>query len=313
MKEIDKATNVILMNHGNPSKELMKDDRLGLITPTHGFTAPWLAIKFVLKLPLGKKREAFCVATRAGLVVKGWQPPGLAGTTCFLLALILFFKGYRVKGITSVNMPSNWTQMHPGLSLDSINQIKECAKKQIARFYRVILKGDYYWSNRNNGYELVFGLLMSPVSLLYLVMGRFVLGKIFFTNSNCNNCGLCVWACPVGAISYKLDNKLFWSYQCEACMRCMAYCPKQAIEASHSLLVMYLFFYNQIIARYLLVSVVKFLAGYGALFGGYRAFQYISKIKGINQIFTYTSLTHYWSRYHEPEIEISDLIAPQND
>ena len=90
MKELAEATNVVLMNLGNPAEELKLSDRLGLVTPTHGFTAPWLAIKFAWKLPAGKKREAFCVATRAGMVIKGLQPPGLSGTTCYLLAIILF-------------------------------------------------------------------------------------------------------------------------------------------------------------------------------------------------------------------------------
>ena len=308
MKELAQATNVVLMNFGNPAEELKPHDRLGLVTPTHGFTAPWLAIKFACKLPAGKKREAFCVATRAGIVVKGLQPPGLSGTTCYLLALILFLKGYKVKGIVSVNMPSNWIQMHPGHSLFHIYQIKERSKKQIERFYRAILKGDYFWWKVNNAYEFIFGLLLSPVSLFYLLIGRFTLAKIFFTNSSCDTCGLCAEACPVGAISFGLDKKLFWGYQCEACMRCMAYCPKQAIEASHPLLFFYLFFYNKIIGKYFVMLITRLGASYGLVFGFYQFFHLLSKITWVNKIFTYTTFTHYWRRYHEPETKLSDLL-----
>ena len=38
---------------------------LGILMPTHGFTAPWLMMKFVARLPRGRGGHAFCVTTRA--------------------------------------------------------------------------------------------------------------------------------------------------------------------------------------------------------------------------------------------------------
>ena len=39
---------------------------LGVVLPTHGFTAPWHVIRYVLHLPHGRGKHAFVVATRAG-------------------------------------------------------------------------------------------------------------------------------------------------------------------------------------------------------------------------------------------------------
>ena len=43
----------------------------------------------------------------------------------------------------------------------------------------------------------------------------------------CNNCGLCVKECPVGAIS-KVNPKELDKEKCISCMHCQAICPKKA-------------------------------------------------------------------------------------
>ena len=50
-------------------------------------------------------------------------------------------------------------------------------------------------------------------------------------------CGLCVENCPNGALRLWGSDpaRPYWTYSCESCMRCMGYCPEQAVEAGHSL------------------------------------------------------------------------------
>ena len=40
---------------------------IGIVFPTHGFTAPWHVLKSVWKLPQGNLTHVYCIATRAGL------------------------------------------------------------------------------------------------------------------------------------------------------------------------------------------------------------------------------------------------------
>jgi len=80
-------------------------DLVGIGMPTHGFTLPWAVLKFLIKLPRGNGRKAFAFATRAGArygPIPGY-PPGIAGSSIFIAALVLALKGYRVRGIMSVN------------------------------------------------------------------------------------------------------------------------------------------------------------------------------------------------------------------
>ncbi|MBW1815229.1 MAG: hypothetical protein JRJ39_16720 [Deltaproteobacteria bacterium] len=58
----------------------LKTSLLGLVFPTHGFTAPWHMIKFTCRLPRVKKTSAFCTATRAGLKIGKVFTPGISGT-----------------------------------------------------------------------------------------------------------------------------------------------------------------------------------------------------------------------------------------
>jgi hypothetical protein len=109
----------------NPVKEIKNDKEsiLGIIFPTHGFTAPWHILKFVWQLPRNRSTHAFCIAARAGLKFGKVFPPGISGSATFIVALILWLKGYHVRGAMSVDMPSNWFSLHP-------IQIQNCAMLQ---------------------------------------------------------------------------------------------------------------------------------------------------------------------------------------
>ena len=52
--------------------------------------------------------------------------PGLSGATLLFAAIILRIKGYRIVGLRSIDLPSNWIFLHPGLKekvvdFDSVN------------------------------------------------------------------------------------------------------------------------------------------------------------------------------------------------
>ena len=98
----------------------------------------------------------------------------------------------------------------------------------------------------------LFGWYQKAISPVLQVIGNIlicitvVLNFIRVDKSKCNSCGLCETLCPVNNI--KLMKYPEFLKNCILCMRCFAYCPKEAIS-----------FKNYSSARYRGVEVDEFL------------------------------------------------------
>jgi ferredoxin len=311
---------------GQPAEEVGPGESalLGLVTPTHGFTAPWSMLSFALRLPRRSGTHAVVIATRAGSRVGSTYTPGFEGTATLLLALVLLAKGYRPRGMAGIDMPSNWLALHPGLRPATVAGITSRAEARANRFIAAVLAG-----RRPRGSWLVYllGLLVLPISLAYLLIGRFFLGKLFYASERCTGCGLCAQHCPNGAIVMRGSGgqrRPYWTFHCESCMRCMGFCPHQAVEASYVLGVgAYLLagllptaaVLAWLIARAPILAILHWIPGWvldsatalltiGLL---YPLFHLLLGIKGVNWLLTWVTPTHYYRRYQAPDVTLRDL------
>lgn len=323
------TTTLLPMDKAFPDRQIedSKETLIGFFMPTHGFTAPWSVIKFALKMPHVKHARAICVATQGRLKFGRVFIPGLSATATFIIALILAIKGYRVRGVHSINMPSNWMALHSGQKLRSVQSIINKARQPSVKFIRHILSGKRHWLTGLNIVEFLLGIFFIPISLAYLLYGKIFLAKVFYTNSRCNGCGLCSDYCPNHAIKMvgKKSSFPYWTYHCESCMRCMAYCPEQAIEVHQSWGVLVLYLSSFSIFYTLAKILTAWMPGFPLLHGVLlkRIFHYIfyltvigfsylilfrvTKFPVINKLFSITTLTTIYRRYKEPGTRISDL------
>ena len=305
-------TEVIAIERARPESEIADGGLVGLLMPTHAFTAPWRMICFAWGLPRGKRADAFVETTRGGTKFGPLRLPGFEGTACYLIALILALKGYRVRGVIALDMPINWLQVHPGFSAQTARDLASRAKPKAERFIARVLAGGTHFGFW--GFvSLLLGLLVLPVSAGYLLGARFFLPKLFFANNRCDGCGLCARKCPFRAIRMTGGRKPrpYWTWRCESCMRCMAYCPARAIEAGHSwaallYCVAYLAFSLTCIgwAGSWLLQFALFAA---LIFATYPLFFLVTRIPFINTLFKYTTLTRIYPRYHEPDTKVEDM------
>ena len=300
-----------------------KENIVGLFCPTHGFTAPWGMIAFVLKMPQVKGTHAFISACRAGWLLGPWYLPGLEGTTALLLATILMFKGYNIRGTMGLDMPSNWLVVHWGLTRPHTDRYVEKGRQKIKNIFGEVLEG----KRKYVGWIYVaLGILLIPVSLGYLLVGRFMLSKVMFADDRCNSCGICADNCPFKAIVMKgkKNPRPYWTFKCESCERCIAYCPKKAIQGAYLyLIVLYWFmfslkpqFITVVMTGYLVhlgwakdmaLSVIEIAYNIAFVAVTYPLLFMMARVPILNKLFFYTTPTAIYRRYNEPETKLRDM------
>jgi Pyruvate/2-oxoacid:ferredoxin oxidoreductase delta subunit len=292
---------------------------LGVLTPTHGFTATRASLAYAAMAPGVRGADVFTVVTRAGWFVGPVRLPGLEGTAAWLLALVLVLRGGHLVGVRAIDMPSNWTALHWGLNDEHIAAIVQYANKRAASFADRILDGR---PQMTGWLSLAAGLLLAPVSLLYLAVARPLLGKLLFADERCTSCGLCTRHCPCDAVHMKggSPRRPFWTVDCESCMRCMNICPERAIQAS------WLAVTAQLLAFLVVFEVVVGAAGAAAGLGAqaaafvaasvailaltgpaYRIMWLLARPRGMSWLLGHTTPTRVFRRYREPGTNLRDI------
>lgn len=289
--------------------------------PTHGFTAPWLLLKQILQLPRGKGTAAVVLPSRAGTRIRGVSFPGMEGTAGYLTACLLLLKGYRVKGVIGVDMPSNWTAVHWGLSKENREFIISAAEPKVKHFAKVILSGQVYF---HGIVPLTLGLLLAPISVMYLILAQLILSKLFFASDKCIGCQLCANICPKQAIvmTGSRRKRPYWTYSCDSCMACMNYCPCEAVEVSPIIGILFYYISAVPISTYILShfvtlplswlpinwdGIIQYVYVLISVFLAYLLLHTALGWRFFSRILSKFSHTRYFRRYHAPNVNVKDL------
>jgi len=298
-------------------------------------------IKFLFRMPRRKSTPVMCLATRGALKIGPLQIPGASGFATFFAALLMLLKGYRVKAVFSLDMPSNFINFHWGLHPKNVDKISNKAQSRLNLLIPRILDGQRILFTRNNLWEIIWCVflfwLVPVLPIAYLIIARMFMAKVMFSNNQCVGCGRCARFCPNHAILMKdAGNKKrpYWTYHCENCLRCMGYCKKKAVEAGHSWAILLYFIssvpvisyvwvwlhgtlnFHPVISGYwaaevviifnFLLYIVYFLS---AVFLSYWIFWHLIQFPVFNKLFSLTTLTHYYRRYHQPETRLKDMAG----
>lgn len=202
----------------------------GLFYPVYGFSPPWLLLTRLLKFPPGGGRPVFLVNVRGAVKAGRFILWGVSGLALWLPWLLLTLKGYRVRGAAALEAPSNWITAHPGADRETAEYMLTRSRPQIEALAADLTGGRRHWQGKIFA-GLPFDLLMLPLSLAYLPLGRITLAKMFVAGPSCNRCGRCAEACPARAVTLRPDP--YWSRNCLSCYRCLNACPQKAIYPSH--------------------------------------------------------------------------------
>ncbi|NJK84654.1 MAG: 4Fe-4S binding protein [Bacteroidales bacterium] len=287
------------------------DALIAFISPVHGFNYPPVMLYFIMRFPKGRNK-ILLMNTRAGMLINKWITPGLSGIAFYFSALLLRLKGYSIQAMYPVDLPSNWISVHPGLNQPTIEFLHTKMKEKIKKFAEKVFAGKKDFGSLK---EIIQDMAISPIALAYFFIGRFVFAKTYFASKDCNNCNLCVKACPVKAIKI-INNRPFWTFNCESCMKCMSHCPKNAIETAHGFIIAFSLFTSTFVYSLFYVIFEKFFnpieSGFlqflvesliflGLLAVFHRILHFLLRFKAIERTIVYTSLTKYkfWGRRYK--------------
>jgi len=204
---------------------------VGFCSATHGFNLPHHFLKLIFGFSHFPKSDVFIVNTRAGMKLSKFFLPGLSGIAQFLPGIVLTLKGYHVVAMQPVDLPSSWISIHPGLKPRVVESLVEHWRTKVDSFSSKLLSGKRVYLPAF--ISLPFDLLVAPIAFGYYFIGRFLIAKTFFATDLCNDCMLCIKACPTKSLVLK-DHRPYWKMTCESCMHCMNFCPQRAVETSHN-------------------------------------------------------------------------------
>jgi hypothetical protein len=207
---------------------------IGVFVPTHGFTAPWAAIAGTMRLPWGRGSPTL-VGACGGALDDGGSGflPGFTGTAAWVIALALSLRGYRVRSVLPLDMPANWL-LGPLFPDEGFRlRLAPGARSDIGKALARLFGGNAAFPPRGLAH-LAIGLLLLPLSAVYLLAVRFVLSQLMFADASCDACGACQSGCRLGALRLRGRKKRRpdWSLACQSCMRCASSCPRGAIHQS---------------------------------------------------------------------------------
>lgn len=287
-------------------ENISRDALLFFISPIHGFNYPKTTLDFIRHFSKGTN-NVILMNTRGGMKIGKWVTPGLTGIAFFISSFLLRNKGYRITGQIPCDMPSNWISLHPALNNSTVIYIHQTIHERVRKYFNRIVNGERPFPSHK---EILQDVLISPISLLYYFIGRFIIAKTFYANHECDNCGICIKECPAGAIK-EISGKPFWTVHCESCMRCMNFCPRKAIETSHGLLALTVIIYfistgllyRLALSGFEIHPVVKFIISnfvfFVLLLLLYRLQHALLNNRFTAKIISHASLTYYsfWGRY----------------
>lgn len=227
------------IEYGN--KEQFNDAALHIFSyPIYAFGTPSIVLRYLknLKLANGCKASVICSCVE------------FEGQSLTHVTKLLKKKGYDVF-LTDVGIyPHNWTQIANPIDKKKQNQVFECTDKRIIELTDKIVNSEVNIKKCN-----IFNLIWSwMVFLLFSVIGRRILGKVFKADNSCIACQKCIKVCPIKAIKLK-KGKPKWNWKCENCQRCINICPNNSIQASPLRLI--IFILNPIFIIFVLISLNK--------------------------------------------------------
>jgi ferredoxin len=196
-------------------------ERVGFVFPMYYQVIPPIVQDFVEKLQLDKVHYIFAVITSGAFV----------GDPLSRLSNCLKNKGTNLDAGFQISLPNNYILAPFGFTVPSKRKQENQLKREKQKIAEI---ADIIRANRRIGID------KKPFFLFRHIHPRSFMGKAqfdskinndaknFWTTDDCNGCKRCQNVCPVHNI--EVVNRPIWHDNCQQCLACLHWCPKQAIQ-----------------------------------------------------------------------------------
>lgn len=196
---------------------------LGLIFPVYAWGPPRIVADFAQKLRPHTGQYVFAVATCGGT----------PGGTLLLLEKLLQQNGMNLNAGFAVN-EGGYDLLPDALPVHIVRRLGrgkpsflsgKSGKERMSEIVTVIRNRQQHKPETNSGITNFFGNLFHDPAISSFKTSD----KNFWVEETCNLCRTCERVCPRGNLTIE-NEKHVWHQNCEACLACLQWCPKQAIQ-----------------------------------------------------------------------------------
>ena len=189
-------------------------ESIGFIFPVYYVGLPLLVKEFVEKLNI--LPETYCFAiTNYGRI---------SGNTLGMLENILQKKGIKLSYADGVKMPGNYIVNYSPHNPDKVKEILKKSMNKVDKATKAIAKGTQRPVKKN-----ILSRLLTKIAYPSLSKNIARWDEKFLATNECTCCRLCYEICPVNNIKIE-DCHPVWQHHCEKCLRCIQWCPTEAIQ-----------------------------------------------------------------------------------
>lgn len=190
---------------------------IGIVFPVYYFSIPKMVKEFVKKLNMDNDSYIYGVATCGGFV----------GVSFTHLKEILEVKGYKLNLTFKVIMPDNYQILYSPATEAKKADLINNSIKEIQKISSVIM-------NKEGHYQKEPNLILRKVEEIgHSLFNPKNKDNNFWVDDGCNGCSICEKVCPAKDIVIE-NEKPKWLNNCEQCLACFQWCPKEAIQYKRS-------------------------------------------------------------------------------